>query len=200
MRPCGFPLSVIAGPLSISRLALLSACLGLSFAPAAEMIGTPAAATIPTVIYGTVRTSTRGVLRTSTGGIVRTSTSRALTPVEQWRLEAFGVLKNTGEAANTADADGDGLPNLIEYGIGSDPKDASPAPAWIARNGGYEITFTPPAGLPINYAAEWSATLAADDWHPADDISAPREAAKSFRVSTSASKDGKLFLRLSFSE
>ena len=199
MRLCGFPLSVIAGPLSISRLALLSACLGLSSAPAAETIGT--ASPIAIVIYGTVRTSTRGVLRTSTGGIVRTSTSRALTPVEQWRLEAFGVLKNTGEAANTADADGDGLPNLIEYGIGSDPKDASPALAWIARNGGYEITFTPPAGLPINYAAEWSATLAADDWHPADDISAPREAAKSFRVSTSsASTDGKLFLRLSFSE
>lgn len=118
------------------------------------------------------------------------------TPIEIWRQQTLGARANTGPAANNADPDGDGLPNLIEYGLGLEPQSGDRAPAWTAKDGGHEITFNPPAGLPVTYAAEWSETMDADDWHPAQDLS--QGAAKTFRVPQHPA--AKLFFRLKFSE
>ncbi len=41
---------------------------------------------------------------------------------ENWRLENFGTADNTGAAADTADPDGDGWPNLVEYALGGNPQ------------------------------------------------------------------------------
>lgn len=43
------------------------------------------------------------------------------TPLAAWRLENFGTLSDSGDAADDADPDGDGLSNLEEYALGSDP-------------------------------------------------------------------------------
>jgi hypothetical protein len=51
--------------------------------------------------------------------IALTGTGRV--PVESWRFANFGISDNTGNAANDADPDGDGLANLIEYGFGMNP-------------------------------------------------------------------------------
>lgn len=40
-----------------------------------------------------------------------------------WRTTYFGTSSNTGTAADQADADGDGLTNLVEYAMGSIPTD-----------------------------------------------------------------------------
>jgi hypothetical protein len=45
-------------------------------------------------------------------------------PIEVWRLSHFSQLENTGPAANTADADADGRPNLLEYALGTNPTNA----------------------------------------------------------------------------
>lgn len=50
------------------------------------------------------------------------------TPLEIWTNAHFGSPLPTGDAAPTADPDADGLSNLVEYAIGTDPKVASPAP------------------------------------------------------------------------
>jgi len=50
----------------------------------------------------------------------------AFTPGEMWRLSKFGTPNATGNAAHNADPDGDGIPNLLEYGIGSEPMFTSP--------------------------------------------------------------------------
>ncbi len=41
--------------------------------------------------------------------------------LERWRQEKFGTGVNAGNAADDADPDGDGVPNLLEYAFGSDP-------------------------------------------------------------------------------
>jgi hypothetical protein len=42
-------------------------------------------------------------------------TARTPTALENWRMTWFGQYQATGTAANDHDADGDGLPNLVEY-------------------------------------------------------------------------------------
>lgn len=44
-----------------------------------------------------------------------------LTPSETWRLTHFGSLEETEETADDADPDGNGIPNLLEYALGSNP-------------------------------------------------------------------------------
>ncbi len=52
----------------------------------------------------------------------------ALAPVESWRLTHFGSASNEGPGADSADPDGDGVVNLLEYALGADPGAASGAP------------------------------------------------------------------------
>jgi hypothetical protein len=41
----------------------------------------------------------------------------ALTPIESWRQQNFQSTDNAGSAADTADPDGGGIVNLLEYGL-----------------------------------------------------------------------------------
>ncbi len=43
------------------------------------------------------------------------------TPVQQWRMNYFLTTSNAGSAANWADPNGNGVPNLVEYALGGDP-------------------------------------------------------------------------------
>jgi autotransporter-associated beta strand protein len=47
------------------------------------------------------------------------------TSIAAWRHLHFGTVQNEGNAADTFDADGDGLSNLLEYALGSDPTSAN---------------------------------------------------------------------------
>ena len=40
------------------------------------------------------------------------------TNLEAWRHENYSTIENTGEAADTAAPAGDGIPNLLRYGLG----------------------------------------------------------------------------------
>lgn len=62
----------------------------------------------------------REVWITSNGNALRTATT-VLSPIETWRLSHFGVIENDSQAADGADPDGDGIRNLSEYALGSDP-------------------------------------------------------------------------------
>ncbi len=50
------------------------------------------------------------------------ATSSTLTALETWRQSNFGTYQSAGDAANDADPNGDGLPNILEYVMGRDPK------------------------------------------------------------------------------
>jgi hypothetical protein len=43
------------------------------------------------------------------------------TPLQQWKLDYFLSPANTGEGADGADPNSNGLPNLVEYALGADP-------------------------------------------------------------------------------
>ena len=69
-----------------------------------------------------------GVL-TVTGGVSPTS------PLEDWRQTYFGTTANLDDAADTADPDGDGLANLLEYATGTAPDVANASPVVIGKSG-----------------------------------------------------------------
>jgi hypothetical protein len=91
-----------------------------------------------------------------------------LPPVEQWRIEHFGKFNATGDAADMADPDGDGITNLGEYGLGSDPKQsttASPgATLGLVQQSGLTymtLTFTRPlTASDLTYTVQISNDLA----------------------------------------
>jgi len=57
------------------------------------------------------------------------------TPIQAWRLAAFGSDADTGNAADTFDADFDGILNLMEYALGLPPN--SPATGALPVVGSY---------------------------------------------------------------
>ena len=67
----------------------------------------------------------------------------ARTPLENWRFDQFGTYENTGDAADSADPDHDGIQNLMEFALGLDPMLPSTMPATLVVNGGQmEYTYT----------------------------------------------------------
>lgn len=53
-----------------------------------------------------------------------------------WRQTHFGTASNIGNSANTADMDGDGLVNLIEYGLLTSPTTPGGSPFAVVSNPG----------------------------------------------------------------
>ncbi len=91
-------------------------------------------------------------------------------PLAAWRTLYFENPANTGDGANTADPDFDGLENLVEYAFGLHPKSGSSldTPAAVRSGGNLVFTYTEPPGIAgITYQAEWSPDLI--EWYPITD-------------------------------
>ncbi len=85
-----------------------------------------------------------------------------------WRQTYFGTSINAGNAADDADPDGDGLPNLFEYAIGTIPTSANgtnPVVQSVANNH-LRITFPRRADPAITYIVEATNSLATGNWSP----------------------------------
>ena len=69
------------------------------------------------------------------------------TPIETWREFYFGTPDNEGLAADTFDADNDGLVNLLEYALGTIPtsQDVAPVPQ-VNASGRLQLQFIRPIG------------------------------------------------------
>lgn len=85
-----------------------------------------------------------GPLYASLGGTTTASLTITETPFNSWLFTHLGAGANSPSAAPAADADKDGLPNLIEYALGSLPANpVSAAPPSVMLNGSHlEMTFT----------------------------------------------------------
>ena len=85
-----------------------------------------------------------------------------------WKLLKFWTVENSGNAADTADLDGDGLAILAEYALGLNPSIFEPAPGGFALNGSvleYRYSRSMSArNSGLVCFAEWSDTLASNDW------------------------------------
>jgi uncharacterized delta-60 repeat protein len=86
---------------------------------------------------------------------------------EAWRLQFFGVPTSTGDAADNADPDHDGLTNLVEFAFGLSPVDrlSNSLPSFVRSGNTFTATFTVPPGTEeLIHQAEWSATLLPNSW------------------------------------
>ncbi|MES2709869.1 MAG: PQQ-dependent sugar dehydrogenase [Verrucomicrobiota bacterium] len=106
------------------------------------------------------------------GGTITTVAPPAPSPIEAWRQSHFGSTGNTGDAADLADPDHDGLPNLVEFAFDQNPKSGASLtlPPGRLENGNFVVSFAQPAGISgITYTAEWSANPAAGGWTAVSD-------------------------------
>jgi len=88
------------------------------------------------------------------------------TAIENWRYENFGTIANSGDAADTADPDGDGMVNHDEWIAGTNPRDR----ASVVRIGALQpngndivISFATVAGK--KYRVEVSSDLQNSSWN-----------------------------------
>lgn len=95
------------------------------------------------------------------------SVTYALSSQQSWRQTYFGTTTNTGNAADSADPDGDGVSNLLEWAGGLNPTTSSTLPTPATVNGAsIEFTYTRSVVAVTAravFTVEWSDTLA-NDW------------------------------------
>ena len=87
-----------------------------------------------------------------------TVTGTAMTPIEIWRQTNFNNHTNTGPALDTADTDGDGTANLLEYATKMNPSANDAVPQSATKNGSnLEYSFTKnKAATDVTFTVEWS--------------------------------------------
>ena len=100
----------------------------------------------------------------STTGVLTTTGGATHTELQTWRFDEFGVYDDTAGvlAGDTEDFDGDGLANLLEYALGSNPKVAGASPVTVSRTGNVlTLTYSRrnPADAALTYTVEGSDNL-----------------------------------------
>lgn len=84
------------------------------------------------------------------------------TALESWRFQYFGTIEDAGDAANAADPENDGIPNLVEFAFALHPlqSNAGQLPNCTVSGGNLTIEFTQPGGVSgVSYGAEFSTNL-----------------------------------------
>ncbi len=127
----------------------------------------------------------------------------AHTHQEEWRFANFGSYDSVASGADSADPDGDGLNNLLEYALGTAPNSSGVMPAALVLNGAnLEYTYTRSTAAKDNgvtYQIEWSETLEAGSWSTetvSQQITSTEGALETVKTSVPAGAGGKRFLRL----
>jgi sugar lactone lactonase YvrE len=95
----------------------------------------------------------------------------ARTGLENWRFDQFGTYENTGDAADSADPDHDGIQNLMEFALGLDPEQPSALPAALVMDGDqmeYTYTRSKAALGEVTFTVERTDSLSLPDWTAAD--------------------------------
>jgi hypothetical protein len=121
---------------------------------------------------------------------------------ELWRFANFGSYDPVASAADSADPDGDGLNNLLEYALGTAPNTSGVMPAVLALNGAnLEYTYTRSTAAKDNgvtYQIEWSDTLEADSWstQTVTQQITSEKGRETVKASVPKGNGGKRFLRL----
>jgi hypothetical protein len=99
--------------------------------------------------WGTDGTLDHYFLLTAPTGIAYTTLGNATASYSTWAAAYAAGTPPLSDTASTADPDGDGLVNAMEYALGLDPRFSSTSPG-VASNSGKTITFTKGAEAKIN--------------------------------------------------
>lgn len=138
----------------------------------------------------------KAVNSAGTGAASAEASATPLSALQTWRMSTFGVTTNTGTAANTADPDGDGISNLEEYALGTDPLTSNDSPIdFEETNGLIELTFNQIADPDLTYTVQATSDLAT--WTAIWTSSGSANVAGSVTVTdTAGSGSTRRFLRL----
>lgn len=130
-------------------------------------------------------------------------TGEAWTALEEWRFAYFGNIADEGMGANSADPEGDQIPNLFEFAFGLQPgiineRSEVPWPAFSPDRSTLDVSFARPSGVEgIVYAYGVATTLhPTPDW---SDIPDSDPDPLGYLFSTAGPEDV-LFIRLVISE
>ena len=123
--PAGLAATVISGAGWTTDLSTLtctrseSLAAGAGYPPITVIVdvSTNAAANLT----NTVNVSGGGEINTANDAASDPTIVIALTPIQFWRLQWFGITGDSGAAADTAVATSDGMPNLLKYALGLNP-------------------------------------------------------------------------------
>jgi len=127
-----------------------------------------------------------------------------LESIRDWRYDHFGIVDNTGQAANSADPDKDGLSNLAELMFGLDPTESShPHPFKVIEHGPTKVQFRYTLRenyefWPVKVMLEMSQTL--DSWPTKITLTHPVAGTVSEFRHTIPASNSSTFFRLSFEE
>jgi mannosyl-glycoprotein endo-beta-N-acetylglucosaminidase len=91
------------------------------------------------------------------------------TPAYAWQLDTFGAETDPAITGMTADPDGDGIPNLLEYAFGTDPltQNAVALNPQLLDSGWISITYPQnAAATDVTLRAQWSDDL--QTWNDTD--------------------------------
>jgi uncharacterized delta-60 repeat protein len=140
-------------------------------------------------------------------------------PITTWRQRYFNDTINSGNAADTADSDGDGISNLLEYAAGADPTAGdslgisigdTPSPPPVL---GEVSSSSPPSGGEfyfnyrrsklalgtVTFTVEWSDTLTTNDWHTTgvtEQVTSEADNIQQVTATVPAGTSGRRFVRL----
>lgn len=109
--------------------------------------------------YDVVATNSAG---SATSNVAVLTVASPLSALQTWRVTYFGAPEATGDAADLADPDADGLVNLVEYALGFDPKEADVAalPATASADGQWVFNYTRPVDRSdLTYTVQVSTNL-----------------------------------------
>jgi autotransporter-associated beta strand protein len=120
---------------------------------------TDTAATAATTYYYVVAAA-NALATSANSNQASVTTPSASSPLQTWRQGYFGSAANTGNGANLADSDADGLPNLVEYALGTNPVAANASPVVLGiATGQLTLTFSPVVDANLTYVIEASSDL-----------------------------------------
>jgi hypothetical protein len=94
-------------------------------------------------------------------GKTLTVTTGTLNPLQAWRQTHFGNHANTGNGADDFDFDKDGVPNLLEYALGTVPTNPASRQAPVLGQSSNRLTlrFTPQVVSGLTYKVQTSSDL-----------------------------------------
>ena len=122
------------------------------------------------------------------------------TPVDQWKYSTFGDAAGSALAADTADWDHDGTPNLLEYALALNAlaPDSQGVPAPALLNNYLTLSYVPTAA-DVQYAIESSSNLLQWSANDVESVSIANPLPPNrltFRNKNTVSQPGQAFLRL----